>query len=163
MATKSTGPEQFGSSCTTIFSCCEVPSFSVLVLNILGFDRAYACYLPDRRDLNRCFPGSARGLASRMARTIFDEIVSRCDYGIDLHTAAVRRTNYPNVRVDLANPDAGRLAVAFGCEIILSNKGPRELPAPGSLSSRMSDDHHGRRRSLESGTDHRGIVDPRHL
>ncbi|MEZ6123695.1 MAG: M14 family metallopeptidase [Planctomycetaceae bacterium] len=97
----------------------------VPVLNILGFDR-HTRYLPDRRDLNRCFPGSARGsLASRMARTIFDEIVSRCDYGIDLHTAAVRRTNYPNVRVDLANPDAGRLAAAFGCEIILSNKGPR--------------------------------------
>ncbi|MCH5376123.1 MAG: succinylglutamate desuccinylase/aspartoacylase family protein, partial [Planctomycetes bacterium] len=49
----------------------------VPVLNILSFDR-HARYLPDRRDLNRCFPGSARGsLASRMARTIFDEIVSR--------------------------------------------------------------------------------------
>ncbi|MCA9020475.1 MAG: succinylglutamate desuccinylase/aspartoacylase family protein, partial [Planctomycetaceae bacterium] len=58
----------------------------VPVLNILAFDR-HSRYLPDRRDLNRSFPGSSNGsLASRMARIIFDEIVSRCDYGIDLHT-----------------------------------------------------------------------------
>jgi predicted deacylase len=66
----------------------------VPVLNILAFER-HDRYLPDRRDLNRSFPGSAQGsLARRMARIIFKEIVSRCDYGIDLHTAAVRRTNY---------------------------------------------------------------------
>jgi len=59
----------------------------VPVLNLLAFDR-HDRYLPDRRDLNRSFPGSAKGsLASRMARIIFNEIVSRCDYGIDLHTA----------------------------------------------------------------------------
>jgi len=45
------------------------------VLNILGFDR-HSRYLPDRRDLNRAFPGSLTGsLASRMARRIFDETV----------------------------------------------------------------------------------------
>lgn len=97
----------------------------VPVLNILSFDR-HSRYLPDRRDLNRCFPGSARGsLASRMARTIFDEIVSRCDYGIDLHTAAIRRTNYPTVRGDMNNAGVQRLAEAFGCEIIMNAKGPQ--------------------------------------
>ena len=97
----------------------------VPVLNLLGFDR-HSRYLPDRRDLNRSFAGSATGsLASRMARTIFDEIVSRCDYGIDLHTAAVRRTNYPNVRGDLSIPEVRRLAESFGCEIIIDGKGPR--------------------------------------
>lgn len=97
----------------------------VPVLNLLAFDR-HSRYLPDRRDLNRCFPGSATGsLASRMAHTIFTEIVSRCDYGIDLHTAAVRRTNYPNVRADLSKSDIRRLAVAFGSEIIINGKGPR--------------------------------------
>ena len=97
----------------------------VPVLNLLAFDR-HSRYLPDRRDLNRCFPGSRDGsLASRMARIIFDSIVSRSDYGIDLHTAAVRRTNYPNVRGDLTNPEVRRLAEAFGAEIILNKKGPK--------------------------------------
>ena len=97
----------------------------VPVLNLLAFDR-HSRYLPDRRDLNRSFPGSTSGsLASRMARTIFDEIVLRCDYGIDLHTASVRRTNYPNVRGDLSIPDVRRMADAFGAEIILNGKGPK--------------------------------------
>lgn len=97
----------------------------VPVLNLLAFDR-HSRYLPDRRDLNRSFPGSTTGsLASRMARTIFDEIVLRSDYGIDLHTASVRRTNYPNVRGDLSSPDVRRLADAFGAEIIVNGKGPK--------------------------------------
>lgn len=96
----------------------------VPVVNLLGFDR-HSRYLPDRRDLNRCFPGSSSGsLASRMARVIFDEIVGRSDYGIDLHTAAVRRTNFPNVRADTKNPQAKRLAKAFGSEIIIAGAGP---------------------------------------
>jgi predicted deacylase len=96
----------------------------VPVMNLLAFDR-HSRYLPDRRDLNRSFPGSTDGsLASRMARIIFDEIVFRCDYGIDLHTAAVRRTNYPNVRGDLANPEVRWLAESFGSEIIINGKGP---------------------------------------
>lgn len=95
------------------------------VLNILAFDR-HSRYLPDRRDLNRAFPGSEGGsLAGRMARKIFDEIVMRCDYGVDLHTASVRRTNYPNVRGDLGNPEVKRIAEAFGCEIIMDGKGPK--------------------------------------
>jgi len=97
----------------------------VPVLNVLAFDR-HSRYLPDRRDLNRCFPGSATGsLASRIARIIFDEIISRSDYGIDLHTAAVRRTNYPTVRADLSNPDVRRLAEAFGGELIIDGRGPK--------------------------------------
>lgn len=96
----------------------------VPVVNILGFDR-HSRYLPDRRDLNRCFPGSARGsLARRMARVIFDEIVGRCDFGIDLHTAAVRRTNFPNVRGDMTNEKVRNLAETFGSEIIIDGIGP---------------------------------------
>ena len=95
------------------------------VLNILGFDR-HSRYLPDRRDLNRAFPGTETGsLASRMAKTIFDELVRRCDFGIDLHTAAVRRTNYPNVRGDLGDPQVKLLAESFGCEILMNGRGPR--------------------------------------
>jgi predicted deacylase len=93
------------------------------VINILGYER-HSRYLPDRRDLNRCFPGSATGsTASRMARLIFDEIVGRSDYGIDLHTAAVRRTNFPNIRADMKHSEVAMLARAFGCELILSRAG----------------------------------------
>ena len=59
-----------------------------------------------------------------MARIIFDEIVSRSDYGIDLHTASVRRTNYPNVRGNLAIPAVRELALAFGGELIVDGEGP---------------------------------------
>ncbi len=95
------------------------------VLNVLGFER-HSRYLPDRRDLNRCFPGHAAGsMATRMARVIFDAIVSRCDFGIDLHTAAVRRTNYPNARADFTNRECLRLATAFGAGVILDHCGPK--------------------------------------
>ncbi len=97
----------------------------VPVLNILGFDR-HSRYLPDRRDLNRCFPGIAGGsMASRMAYKIFNEIVTRSDYGIDLHTASVRRTNYPNVRGDMKNPAVKKLTEWYGSEIILTGEGPK--------------------------------------
>ena len=96
----------------------------VPVANILGFeDRSR--YLPDRRDLNRSFPGSADGsLAGRMAHTLFREIVAKCDAGIDLHTAAVGRTNYPNIRADVADPWTARLARAFGSPLIVTGPGP---------------------------------------
>jgi len=95
------------------------------VLNLLAFER-HSRYLPDRRDLNRSFPGSPNGsLASRMARTIFDEIISRSDFIIDLHTAAVRRTNYPNVRADMSKPKVRRIAEAFGCEVVIHGEGPK--------------------------------------
>ena len=96
----------------------------VPVLNLLAFDR-HSRYLPDRRDLNRSFPGSMNGsLAGRMARIIFDEIVARSDYGVDLHTAAIHRTNYPNVRGDLSMPEVRRFAKSFGSELIINGKGP---------------------------------------
>jgi len=94
------------------------------VVNAFGFE-SHERYMPDRRDLNRCFPGSPRGsLASRIASTIMEEVVRRCDYGIDLHSAATGRTNFPNVRGDLSDPQVQRLAKAFGCELILSGRGP---------------------------------------
>ncbi len=97
----------------------------VPVVNILGFER-HARYLPDRRDLNRSFPGSANGsLASRFAHGVFAEIVKRCDFGVDLHSAAVRRANFPNVRGDLRDPTCRRLATAFGAELVINGRGPK--------------------------------------
>jgi predicted deacylase len=96
----------------------------VPVVNILGFER-HSRYLPDRRDLNRSFPGSATGsLAARYADALFKGIVAQCDFGIDLHTAAVRRTNFPNIRADLKHPETARLAAAFGTELLVNGKGP---------------------------------------
>lgn len=96
----------------------------VPVANPLAFDR-HSRYLPDRRDLNRCFPGRTDGsLASRLARLLFDEIVTRSDVGIDLHSAAVRRTNYPTVRANLEVNRLTDLAAAFGTEVVLDRVGP---------------------------------------
>jgi predicted deacylase len=96
----------------------------VPVINVLGFEVS-SRYLPDRRDLNRMFPGDAGGpLASRVASTVFTEIVARCDCGVDLHSAAMHRTNYPNVRGDLSIPKVKELAEAFGCELVVNSKGP---------------------------------------
>ncbi len=96
----------------------------VPVLNLLAFDR-HSRYMPDRRDLNRAFPGSKSGsLTARIADTIFDALVSRSDFGIDLHTAAVRRTNYPNVRGDLSDAAVRRIAFAFGSEVVVDGHGP---------------------------------------
>ena len=92
---------------------------AVPIVNVHGFvsgDR----YLPDRRDLNRSFPGSARGsLASRIAHLLMTEVVGRCSVGIDLHTGSDHRTNLPQIRADLDDPATNRLAKVFGAPIII--------------------------------------------
>lgn len=96
----------------------------VPVVNILGFERL-SRYSPDRRDLNRSFPGKKDGsVTSRLARVIHDNIVARSDYGIDLHTAAARRTNFPNARADMSQEATARLATLFGAELTIDNEGP---------------------------------------
>ena len=101
---------------------------AVPVVNIFGMD-SHTRYLPDRRDPNRCFPGSKKGnLTSRLTHLLYNEVIAQSDYGVDLHTAAVRRTNYPNIRADLDDPRVRELALAFGCELIVHSKG-----AEGSL------------------------------
>ncbi len=95
---------------------------AVPIVNVHGFlngDR----YFPDRRDLNRSFPGSATGsLAGRVARLFMDEIVDRCDVGIDLHTGSDHRTNFPQIRADLDDPTTRDLAVAFDAPLMLHAK-----------------------------------------
>lgn len=96
----------------------------VPVVNIFGFE-SQERYLPDRRDLNRSFPGFENGsLASRQARLLMDEIILKSDYGIDLHSAAYQRVNYPNVRGDLRNKGVRKLARLFGCPLTVDGKGP---------------------------------------
>ncbi len=96
----------------------------VPVVNVYGLEN-HSRYLPDRRDLNRCFPGSPGGsMSSRLAHVIFNEVISKCDYLLDFHSAALRRTNYPNIRADLSNPRVKQLAKSFGTELIVGGKGP---------------------------------------
>ncbi len=101
---------------------------AVPVVNVHGFlngDR----YLPDRRDLNRSFPGSAKGsLASRLAHIFMTEIVERCDIGIDLHTASDNRTNLPQLRANLDDPQTRELAEVFGVPLMMHSK-----PGSGTL------------------------------
>ncbi|MFT7558678.1 MAG: putative deacylase [Flavobacteriales bacterium] len=79
-------------------------------------------YMPDRRDLNRSFPGSPQGsLASRVAHILLTEIVSHCDYGIDLHTGAIHRSNLPQIRADLSDEKTKELALAFGVPVVLNS------------------------------------------
>ena len=96
----------------------------VPVVDLFGFETQDR-YMPDRRDLNRCFPGNPNGsLSKRVAAALFREIVRKSDYCLDLHSAATGRTNFPNVRADLDNVGCRRLAKAFGCELMVNGTGP---------------------------------------
>jgi hypothetical protein len=109
------------------------------VVNAFGF-LGRSRYLPDRRDLNRSFPGSTAGsLAARLAHLFLTEVVRRCQLGIDLHTAAVHRVNLPQIRADFVRrPRCRELSEAFGAPVVL------EAPErPGSL----------RRAAREAGVD----------
>jgi len=91
------------------------------IVNTYGFIN-HARYLPDRRDLNRSFPGSPKGsLASRLAYLFLTEIIERCDLGIDLHSAAIHRTNLPQIRISPDNARTAELAEVFGAPVILQS------------------------------------------
>ena len=92
----------------------------VPVVNAYGFI-GRSRYLPDRRDLNRSFPGSPTGsLAARLANLFLNEVVKRCQIGIDLHTAAVHRVNLPQIRADFVRrPRCRELSEAFGAQVVL--------------------------------------------
>jgi predicted deacylase len=92
---------------------------AVPVVNVHGFlDQSR--YLPDRRDLNRSFPGSARGsIAARLADLFVKEILSKADFGIDLHTGAINRSNLPQVRANLDDAKTLEIAEAFGAPVII--------------------------------------------
>jgi uncharacterized protein len=100
----------------------------VPIVNVLGVQFG-SRYLPDRRDLNRSFPGSHEGsMAGRIARLLLDEVIVGSDLGIDLHTAANHRTNVPQVRVHTGDATARALAITFGAPFVLDAK-----LRPGSL------------------------------
>jgi predicted deacylase len=92
------------------------------VVNQLGF-MAGQRYLPDRRDLNRSFPGSLRGsLAARLAHLFMHEVLDGCDLGIDLHSGSDGRANLPQIRADLDDRVTMEAAAAFAAPVSLHSR-----------------------------------------
>jgi len=95
---------------------------TVPIVNVHGFNNGQR-YLPDRRDLNRSFPGSRRGSpASRIANLLMTEVIARCPVGIDLHTGSDRRENLPQIRADLDDAQTLELAKVFGAPIAIHSR-----------------------------------------
>lgn len=95
---------------------------AVPIVNVFGF-LGQSRYLPDRRDLNRSFPGSPRGsMASQLAHLFLEEIVRRCDACIDLHTGSHHRRNLPQIRADLRDERTLALARTFGAPVIIHSQ-----------------------------------------
>ena len=95
------------------------------IINLPGYRRRTK-YFPDRRDLNRSFPGNPdSNTTSRVASGVWKNLVLGSDYIIDFHSAAKGRTNVPQIRANLAHPSSNRIARGFGIETILDSEGPR--------------------------------------
>lgn len=93
----------------------------VPIVNAFGFIN-HSRYLPDRRDLNRSFPGSAKGsLAGQLANLFMTEVVKRSNIGIDLHSAAQHRINLPQIRITRDGNRAAELAEVFGAPVVLES------------------------------------------
>ena len=94
----------------------------VPIVNVQGFRRG-SRYLPDRRDLNRYFPGNPNGsAAARIAYALFTNVIAHCDALVDLHTGSFERANLPQIRADLRNPDVVTLTLGFGSMVVLHSE-----------------------------------------
>jgi predicted deacylase len=94
---------------------------AVPIVNLYGFIHQ-SRYLPDRRDLNRSFPGTEKGsLAGRVAHLFLQQIVSQCTHGIDLHTGAIHRSNFPQIRANLDDEVTLAMAKAFDAPLMLNS------------------------------------------
>ena len=100
----------------------------VPIVNVQGFRRG-SRYLPDRRDLNRYFPGNPNGsAAARIAHSLFIDIIAHCDALVDVHTGSFERANLPQIRADLRHPDVVTLTLGFGSMVVLHSE-----PTVGTL------------------------------
>ncbi|MBM3590266.1 MAG: succinylglutamate desuccinylase/aspartoacylase family protein [Alphaproteobacteria bacterium] len=94
---------------------------AIPIVNIFGFND-HSRYLPDRRDLNRCFPGIKNGsLASQLAYKFMQEIVLKSDFGIDIHSGSMHRVNFPHIRIDIENQTDLELAKVFNAPAIVNS------------------------------------------
>jgi len=95
----------------------------VPIVNITGFQQGTR-YLPDRRDLNRHFPGTPDGsLASRMAHSLFQKVISHCDMLVDIHTGSLKRTNLPQLRADMNSPEVAEFTRGFDGMAVVHSTG----------------------------------------
>ena len=95
---------------------------AIPIVNVFGFN-LQSRYLPDRRDLNRCFPGNPNGsMAARIAHILMEEIIVKCDYGLDFHSGAIHRSNLPQIRVSFKEQALATAATKFGAPVILNSK-----------------------------------------
>lgn len=106
----------------------------VPIVNLQAFRRG-SRYLPDRRDLNRYFPGNPDGsAASRIAHSFFTSVVQHCDALVDLHTGSFDRANLPQLRADLRDPGVVTLTQGFGATVIINS-----IPGDGTLRQAATD------------------------
>jgi hypothetical protein len=96
---------------------------AIPIVNVFGFV-SKSRYLPDRRDLNRSFPGSETGsMASRLANVLMSEVMPHCTHVVDLHTGAINRENLPQIRAKVIDePETEAMARAFGVPVILNSE-----------------------------------------
>jgi len=119
------------------------------IVNLPGFQQA-SRYLPDRRDLNRHFPGSETGsLADRIAHSLFENIIRRCDMLVDIHTGSLKRTNLPQLRADMNNPDVARFTRGFDRMAVVHSSGSAGMLRTAAVEAGITTV------TLEAGESHR--------
>ncbi len=119
------------------------------IVNLPGFEQG-SRYLPDRRDLNRHFPGSANGsLADRIAHSLFENIILHCDMLVDIHTGSLKRTNLPQLRADMNNPEVAELTRGFDRMAVVHSSGSPGMLRTAAVNAGI------RAVTLEAGESHR--------
>ncbi len=95
----------------------------VPIVNLTGFQQGTR-YLPDRRDLNRYFPGRPDGtLADRIAHSLFNSVIRHCDMLVDIHTGSLKRTNLPQLRADMNDPEVAEFTKGFDRMAVVHSSG----------------------------------------
>ena len=121
----------------------------VPIVNLPGFQQG-SRYLPDRRDLNRHFPGSPDGsLADRIAYSLFENIIRRCDMLVDIHTGSLKRTNLPQLRADMNNPDVATLTQGFDRMAVVHSSGSSGMLRTAAVEAGVTSV------TMEAGESHR--------
>jgi len=119
------------------------------IVNLPGFQQG-SRYLPDRRDLNRHFPGSINGsLADRIAHSLFTQIINHCDMLVDIHTGSQKRTNLPQLRADMDNPDVATFTRGFDRMAVVHSSGSPGMLRTAAVNAGI------RAVTLEAGESHR--------
>lgn len=119
------------------------------IVNLPGFQQGTR-YLPDRRDLNRHFPGSPDGsLADRIAHSLFENVIRKCDMLVDIHTGSQKRTNLPQLRADMNNPDVAAFTRGFDRMAVVHSSGSSGMLRTAAVEAGI------RTVTMEAGESHR--------